>query len=260
MRINTTTLFYLLLKTIDPDSVYDIGSLDGTDSLRFRQILPDSRIIAFEANPALYSKMISSRNLHRENIEIFNKAVSNRNDSMTFYVDTASIRGKKDWRNGISSLKIRLSDSLGVKEVKVKSIRLDSFVRRYDRICKNLALWVDVEGNSFEVLEGISRVRNIVNLVHAEVETEQIWHGQKLEKDVEALMKKMDFIRIGKGFNEPQHDVIFIKRIYFVRSRYKFIVIVLLAWFLTYFGFLVALIPYSSFILRRIDIVRRIDF
>lgn len=256
MRLNTTTLFQLLIKGLNCQSVYDIGSLDGHDSLRFRQLLPNALIIAFEANPRLFRKMNSDKILEKGRIEIVNKAVSNKNGAVDFYVE--QISGGGDWRKGISSLRKRINGSLGLTKVKVPAIRLDRFVEKFDKNASRLALWIDVEGGSYEVLEGIVGIKSRVSVMHSEVEVKEIWQGQKLEKDVEYLMGKMGFIKLAKGFNDPQHDVVFINSLCWEKSPFKIRAIVLLSFILTYLGFLIAVIPKVRPLISKIDVVRRI--
>jgi hypothetical protein len=54
--LKTKYLFLILLHDLRRSIVLDVGSLDGADSLRFRAMLPDAKIFAFEANPYLYTK------------------------------------------------------------------------------------------------------------------------------------------------------------------------------------------------------------
>ena len=53
MKINSNVeyLFYKYLKLTNIDVVVDIGSMDGKNSLYFRNILPHASLYAFEANP-----------------------------------------------------------------------------------------------------------------------------------------------------------------------------------------------------------------
>ena len=82
-------LFYFLLKRYSPDIVCDIGSRDGRESLKFRSILPDSKVIAFEANPENYAKMVDDHSLVEHAIDVVNQAVSDKHGVIDFYkIDT----------------------------------------------------------------------------------------------------------------------------------------------------------------------------
>lgn len=253
MRINTATLFYLLLKIIRPQSIYDIGSQDGKDSIRFRQISPNSRIIAFEASPNLYKKMAADKALRKAAIEVYHGAVSNKNGSINFYLE----HGKK-WRKGISSLRRRLAGSTGSKKVKVPSTRLDDFINRYDSSCSNLALWIDVEGNSFEVLQGLGRLHKRVIIIHLEAETKKFWKGQKLESDIKNLMSTMGFRQLAKSSNYPQHDLLFMNEYYLKNHKTQVVFVLFFAFLLTYIGIIVTgIFPQSRNLISKLDIVNR---
>lgn len=228
MKLNTEILFLLLLKSLHPEIVCDVGSMDGTNARRFRQILPDSRIIAFEANPENIRSMQEDEDIKKDGIEIEPKAVSNRNGALIFNVEHLSTKGG-GWRRAISSIhKRKLPGSIGVTGVEVESVRLDTFVQGLDVEPENVALWIDVEGAAFEALEGIGQIQDKVKIVHVEVETQQMWCGQKLEPDIKALMRQMDFIRLAEGFPPPfdtdglQHDLVFIDSNTFRESPFKF--------------------------------------
>lgn len=253
MRINTTTLFYLLIKVIQPKSVYDIGSQDGKDSIRFRQISTNSRIIAFEASPNLYKKMVADKALRKAAIEVYQEAVSNKNGPIDFYLE----RGKK-WRKGISSLHKRLTGNSGSKKVSVQSTRLDNFINRYDSSCSNLALWIDVEGSSFEVLQGLGRLHKRVCIIHLEAETRKFWSGQKLELDIDNLMSKMGFRQMAKSSNYLQHDLLFINEYYLKSHKTHVALVLVLAFLLTYSGIIITKIfPQSRNLINKLDIINR---
>jgi len=255
MKLNTTTLFYLLIKTLQPQSIYDIGSLDGQDALRFRQISPNSRIIALEANPAQVLAMKRDKALKEEKIEIYYYAVSNKGGTTSFYTQNA--RTRKGWRRGISSLHKRI-DAKHMIKINVPSTRLDRFIQKLDGKTASIALWIDVEGAAFEVLESIKAVCDRVQIIHTEVETRRFWYKQKLKPNVKNLLQKMGFCEIARGFNEQQHDLIFLNKKYLSRSSIKIRLIVLLAWILTYLGFLITIIPKVRPLVSKIDIIRRI--
>lgn len=226
MKLNTAMLFQLLIKTLRPELACDVGSMDATHARRFRQILPNSRIVAFEANPRNARFMWENEDVKKDRIEVQHKAVLNRNGTLTFYVEHLSADGGEQWRRGISSVRRRVADSIGITEVEVESVRLDTFVCGLNSVPESVALWIDVEGAAFELLEGMRYVQDRVKLVHVEVETSEIWHGQKLKSDVVLLMKRMGFIELARGFpigrNDIQHDLVFINARTFSESPFKF--------------------------------------
>lgn len=227
MRLHTAALFQLLLLSLRPQVVCDIGSKDGYHARRFRKLLPNARIIAFEANPHNVTSMQADKQLTNACIEVHHKAVSNRNGTLVFNVEEVS--AAEPGRQGISSTRRRVKDSLGVTEVQVEAVRLDAHLRQWPQIPETIALWIDVEGGTFEVLEGMQSIRDRVQLLQVEVETEEMWLNQKLKPEVQALMKRMDFVEVARGMSELQHDLIFVSRRTYVASFWKLKPLVMLA-------------------------------
>jgi len=71
-----STRFDRLLKIINPDVICDVGSLNGGESLRFRDCVPNAKIFAFEANPLNFNKFRSWLASHRKDISYEYIAIS----------------------------------------------------------------------------------------------------------------------------------------------------------------------------------------
>ena len=234
MKLRTAILFQLLIKTLHPDLVCDVGSLDGTHARRFRRLLPHTRIIAFEANPGNMVVMQQNEELKKDHIQVVHKAVWNEDDVLAFHVVEASSTDTSEIdRRGISSTRERVSHSFATRTIKVTAVRLDTFIKNMDFAPETIALWIDVEGAAFEVLEGIEAIRRNVKVVHVEVETRKMWRTQKLQPDVESLMQMMGFVKLARGFDELQHDIVFLDVETFAESPFRFRAIVLVALILT---------------------------
>lgn len=111
---------------------------------------------------------------------------------------------------GVSSTRQR-PDYHSSGQIEVQAVRIDTFVQEIGYYPKSIALWIDVEGAAYEVLDGIEKIVERVCLVHVEVETKAVWPGQKLEPDIVELMKRMNFSAIARGEDNIQHDLIFVK-------------------------------------------------
>jgi FkbM family methyltransferase len=235
MKFNCNIFFYLFLERFQPKLVCDIGSRDGEHSLKFRNFLPDARIIAFEANPHNYDAMRSDQNLAQSKIEIVHKAVANRAGKLTFHILQLESGADEAWRTGGSSVRSR-NDGLPTVEVEIESTRLDEFIESLDRAPQSVALWIDVEGAAYEVLEGIERIASLVQVLHVEVEAKETWSGQKLVTDIDALLKRLGFCFVGRGFGykEIQYDVVYVNRRTYDNSRLKMMWITGLAVLVTY--------------------------
>jgi FkbM family methyltransferase len=219
MKLNTTILFAILLRRMRPDLVCDVGALDGLHTRRFRGLVPEARVVAFEANREHVRAMMADRRNQEAGIEVYQRAVSNRDGSIPFYLEHR--RGNSsDWgRRGISSTRRRTAGSAGRTAVEVEAIRLDTFVNRVTPAAQRIALWIDAEGSGFEVLEGMAGIRERVALVHVEVETQEFWGGQRLASDVYRLMSQWSFVEVGRGTGRSQHDLVFVSADAIAQSR-----------------------------------------
>jgi NAD/NADP transhydrogenase alpha subunit len=67
-------------------------------------------------------------------------------------------------------------------------------------LAQSLALWIDVEGAEFMVLEGIREIRDRVVAVHVETANHETRIGLRAIKDLDELMESFDFVRVGRNF------------------------------------------------------------
>ncbi len=216
--VKTKYAFHALLWLLEPEVVLDVGSMDGSDSRRFRKLVPRADIVAFEGNPYNYRAMLEDPEIGRERIKVVHSLVSDIEGVRSFFVQRP-VAGAGHYNRGTSSLTRREEEGLTTEEVHLNAVRIDSFlVRDYPR-ASSVALWVDVEGHAFSVLEGMSGARDRVKLMHVEVETVEVWPGQKVEADTLRLAAGMDFIAVACGANALQRDVILANRVWYTANR-----------------------------------------
>jgi len=234
--LNTEIFFQLLVKYLKPEIICDVGTLDASHSVLLRHISKYPRIIAFEANPYNYKNIVNSGIPVKENIEVIHKAVSNKPGELVFHVQKYTTNAGQDWMAGTSSILQRNQEVGDTEEVRIDSIRLDEFLKENEPDINNktVALWIDVEGAGYEVLQGISEISNRVLFIQVEVETEEIWQGQKLKKDVIDLLNKLGFTEVGRGKHEMQHDLILINQDYLSKNTSKCMRLTRLAVFFFY--------------------------
>ncbi len=235
-KLRTSFLFRLLLKTVKPHAIFDIGSMDASESLWFHSMLPQAKVVLFEANPDNFKKISQNPLVQKAGIQSENKIVWNHEGTQTFFVEHPSTEPDKDEHlPGMSSTRPRLDSGspYGTSEITAESIRVDTFINSMMPSPEKIALWIDVEGAAFEVLEGIAGVSDRVGLIHVEVETVGAWESQRLKPDIVKLLEDFGFILLARGRIEEQHDLVFVNRIHFDKSPGKFKLIVLLAYILT---------------------------
>lgn len=216
--LKTKYAFHGLLWLLEPDVVLDVGSMDGSDSRRFRKLLPHANVVAFEGNSYNYRAMIGDPEIGRARIRVVNKLVSDREGERAFFVQRPVV-GAEHFNRGTSSLTRRDEDGVTTEEVRLDAIRIDSFLAREYPMSSSAALWIDVEGHAYSVLDGMSGAKDRVKLVHVEVETSEVWPGQKVEADVLRLAAGMDYIPVACGANAVQRDVILAGRAWYTANR-----------------------------------------
>lgn len=203
-------VFDSLLVALKPKIVCDIGSYNGDEAARFRRLLPEAHIFAFEGSIDNVERFMRPRaDLRYVNIE--NLAVSDQDGEVVFHILEANPEGI-DWRRMANSLKAR-TDGHASREVTVKSVALDSYFSA--EICAEdtFALWIDVEGALDRVLAGASGLLQRTVVIKVEVERAEFWKDQKLADDIISLLEDRNFIFLGDTFLEGaslQSDALFV--------------------------------------------------
>lgn len=133
--------------------IFDCGANIGMSCLYFKQLYPNAKIKAFEADPDIAE--ILQKNLlknHINDVEIINKAV---------WIDDKGVEFGQEGADGGSI-------NLKTNRIRVDSIRLKDFLEKEERID---FLKVDIEGAEYEVLidckDNLSNIQNIFVEYHS---------------------------------------------------------------------------------------------
>ena len=227
--LKTKYAFHALLRLLDPDLVLDIGSQDAADSKRFRKLLPQAEIVAFEGNPSHYAAMLEDQEIGRKRIRVVHSLVSETQGKRSFFLQRP-VAGAQHFNRGTSSLTRREEDGAIAEEIVLDSVRIESFLAREYPKSSNVALWLDVEGHAHSVLEGMGNAKDRVKLVHAEVETAEMWPRQKIEADVLRLAASMDLVLLARGADSVQRDLILVQRSWYEANQFGIHVALRLCW------------------------------
>jgi len=181
--------FDALLRHIQPGVICDVGSMDATESLRFRHLCPSARVIAFEANPHNYARILLDPQVKAAGIEVVHAAATNMEGEAIFHVLEPT--ADKAWAKGASSLRKSASGAgVPTREVTVPALRLDGYL---SGVAGHIVLWIDVEGAAAEVVEGLAGIADRVAAIHIEVEHGEFWEGQETAGAVLARLRAMGF-------------------------------------------------------------------
>jgi len=188
-------LFRQLIRQIDVKLFLEIGAHEAAFSRELADFMPETRIIAYEANPFVYEKYKSQL---PETIGYVNSAVGVDNSPKRFYIPRSIPTGRGDIKlseiNTTSSLRARAGQNVVQDEVVCQCTTIDSIMEENNWL-EPCALWVDVEGAVGDVLFGSHRaLRRNITMIFVEVETNSTWAGQWLASDVIEYLTTKNFI------------------------------------------------------------------
>ena len=196
-------LFVDLYEILNPDYFIEIGAFECKTSNYLINKSSNCKFIAFEANYYNYEKY---KNSVHSDIHYLNKAVSNNNKTLNFYIK------KNELVSYTNSLHKRKNESIDYIKREVEAVTIDSVI---DDKCKNAILWIDVEGHGYEVCEGINDSIDAISLIKIEVENKVFWNNQKLDKDVINLLLNKNFVKICRDYEyEKQYNILFLNKKY----------------------------------------------
>jgi len=192
------------------NNIFEIGANYCQDAagLQYMFQLPDSSVWAFEAHPDIVAE---ARKLYKFNI--IHTAVSNKHGIVEF--NCVPLTKKNSGTSSILESSILTYD----KKIQAECIRMDDFLR--EKGIKEIDfLKIDVEGSSYEVLEGFGNRLADVKAIHVEHEHEPVWNGQKLFEDIEILLKEYGFVMVWFQRYNSQSDSFWVQKRY-IKSKTK---------------------------------------
>jgi len=181
-------------------TIFEIGANYGQDADAIRHYLglQKNNVWLFEAHPQICEGLSK---LHK-GMHIHNSAVSNVEGDVVFNICDL------DKNSGVSSLLV--NDNFQTRPITVKAIRMDNFMKE-NNIHNIDFLKIDVEGFTYEVIEGFGARINDVKLIHLEAEHKQLWNGEKLWMDIKILLESLGFEVVYFQRNYDQSDSLWIR-------------------------------------------------
>ena len=166
--------------TSDTPLIIDCGANIGLSNLYFSKLHPNSKIISFEADPAIYEickKNLISQNI--TNVELINEAVSISNSYQSFYSKTGDDGS--------------LSEIIGATSIDVKTKRLRDVLANQKKVHY---LKIDIEGAETEVIldikDQLMKVENLFIDFHSMINLQK----QSLAKILSCLEELNFWYRI----------------------------------------------------------------
>ena len=195
-------VFLELCAVLSIKTLIECGAHEASGSIAFLKNIADGNALAIEANPLTYDqKTILAE---RDNLKTLNIGLGSTNGILPFNYP------KNDNTAGQSSFIKRPDIEYECFEVNVKT--LDEVMQTHHSEVNNFALWVDVEGLSYDVLLGAIDALNQCSLIKVEVETYEIWRNQNTFSKTDKFLRENGFCAVLRDFEyEGQFNVLYLK-------------------------------------------------
>lgn len=174
------------LSNIKINNIFEIGANYAQDAefIRHYISLRPKDVYVFEPHPQIISEV---RNYYQFNA--FDYAISNKNGFAVFH----AIDLTKNKNSGISSLlKHNIVEKENYFDVRVELLRMDKFIELY-KIDAIDFVKLDVEGFTYQVLEGFGESLSKVKCIQLEAEHVEVFDGERLFDEVNSLLCKNNF-------------------------------------------------------------------
>ena len=170
-------------------NIFDVGSCEGEDSIKYSRLFPKARIFAVEPFPENQKKIIRNIKFYNmDNIRLVPAAFSEKSGYENFYISSgqpAGVNGKNNWDYGNKSSSLLKPDQVkciypwlkfnGV--IKVKTDTIENFCAKNN--VKGIDfLHLDVQGAELSVLKGAGKILDSIKAIWLEAENVALYAGQ----------------------------------------------------------------------------------
>lgn len=179
---------------ITPTTIFDVGSYDAGDAIRFKETYPKAAVYTFEADPHRFP--VVDQNAAAFGITAVNLAVCDHDGQMDWFPSTSA--GASGAQGSIfphsETYKSAYPNVMQTERRKVQSTRLDTFCSR-SGISNVDFIHVDVEGAEFNVVAGLGNVRPAI--IFLETISRGLWRGARSSADVHRLLSRYGYVLAG---------------------------------------------------------------
>jgi FkbM family methyltransferase len=200
--------------------VFDIGSCEGEDALRYAHLFPDATTYAIEPLPR--NIPLLRANLARypnRNVRLIELALSDVPGTARFFVSSGQPPGvtSADWDYGNKSSSLLPPGEHVVihpwvqfqEQIEVETDTLERVCQREGVTSIDL-IHLDVQGAELKVLMGAGALLASVRVIWMEVEAIPLYAGQPLKADVERFMDAQGFRKIKDTVDAVAGDQLYV--------------------------------------------------
>jgi FkbM family methyltransferase len=193
----------LVLSNVEEPTIFDVGSCEGLDSIKYSRMFPDARVFAFEPISSNFQKIKDNISAFKSSkIHPFHLALSDKKSTIEIFKSSGNPESEKgDWEHGNKSSSILAPEKhLDVydwckfdSKEEVESDTLKSFCQDQD-INRVDLLHMDVQGAELMVLKGAADFLSNIRMIWMEVAYVELYKDQPLRDEVTNYMKAQGFI------------------------------------------------------------------
>lgn len=213
-------------------TLFDIGSCEGEDAIRYSRFFPTAEVHAFEPRPD--NLKVIDQNLDRfgkgTHIIVHSVALSDSKGTFDFYMSSGQPdEAAEGWNYGNKSSSL-LPPSVEMEKhtswlqfndkISVATERMDTFCSEKN-ISKVDFMHIDVQGAELKVLEGAGKMLNNTTAIWMEVEAVELYKGQPLKTDVEKFMQSKNFICVLDTVNNVAGDQLYVNEKLVAESAFQ---------------------------------------
>lgn len=184
----------------DPRVIIDAGTYDCTDAIAFKERYPEARVIAFEACPDNYARILQQGRAARAFVEVHHAAVSDHENGLAFYSNTDTNQVGHFGQSGSilppAQKLLETWHSITFKHGRhVPSVRLDCHCTAAGIGAIDL-LHMDVQGAEYFALKGLGDMRPAMIFLEIN-ETAEVGRYQNAvpEHDIRAWFDASGYVR-----------------------------------------------------------------
>jgi FkbM family methyltransferase len=192
-RIKLLVEKYLGLNSIH--HIWEIGALDGSDSVALKKYFPKTYFTAFEPTPASF--LVVNKNLESIGGTAFQYAIALKDGSTTFFINDPE-KTVTTWIDGNQGANSMYSANLEYpieqyfqNEITVEAIRADTLISK-GLTCPNL-LWIDAQGSELNILRSFGQNLDNVDFIYTELSLFPIYKDAPLAEEVLTFLQAQGF-------------------------------------------------------------------
>lgn len=222
-----------LFKRYDNLVIFDIGSCESEDSIRYAKFFPSATIHAFEPIPQnfLTAKSNISRYKLQSRIKLHKAALSNTVGISKIFKSSgqpADVTPEGDWDYGNKSSSLlapkmvkevtpwlKFEDSLKVKTNTLKNYCKKNNIKSID------LMHMDVQGAELMVLQGAGSFIRHIEAIWLEAEAVELYEKQPLKSELESFLLGAGFEKYIDTVNEYAGDMLFVRPKLMEKLRFK---------------------------------------